>query len=377
MPRYTSRQAGVRKLLSVYSQWKRASVVRKQQHRHALKTLQRTMSSIPRQARHHSILSPTSTASSSDDSLRRSDTWASTACSTEDSDSGMDSISESFDSENGLDSINDDSSSSSSGTDSDNYETDSSLDSDDLTDDISESWDSSNLSDLGDSGDEADNEDEDEDEVISEDDGPTISQRIHKTLVDAFATRYQVPRNMLPRGPAYMHHVLKVLKLQRPDHFRTQLRVSPTTFDRLVDVLQRDSVFINNSNNPQMPVCEQLAIALYRFGRNGNGVTLQDVANWAGVAKGTVLLATQRVMTAVLRPNFMQAAVRYPTPVEKKEAKRWVQNHSCRAWRHGWLFVDGTLIPLYSRPYWYGESYYDRKSHYSLNVQVSQFIFLC
>ncbi len=32
--------------------------------------------------------------------------------------------------------------------------------------------------------------------------------------------------------------------------------------------------------------------------------------------------------------------------------------------------VDGTLVPLYYRPYWYAEAYFDRKSNYSLNIQV-------
>jgi hypothetical protein len=75
-------------------------------------------------------------------------------------------------------------------------------------------------------------------------------------------------------------------------------------------------------------------------------------------------------MTAVLRPGFMQTAVRMPTATEKEDAKAWVQNHSCKAWRNGWCFVDGTLIPLDQRPTWYGESYFDRKCNYSLNIQV-------
>jgi hypothetical protein len=75
-------------------------------------------------------------------------------------------------------------------------------------------------------------------------------------------------------------------------------------------------------------------------------------------------------MTALLRHSFMSEAVRLPTPEEKSKAKDWVEAHSCRAWRHGWIFVDGTLIPLFDRPHWYGESYFDRKCNYSLNVQV-------
>lgn len=119
-----------------------------------------------------------------------------------------------------------------------------------------------------------------------------------------------------------------------------------------------------------MPVKHQLAIALYRFGHYGNAASLDSIAKWAGYAKGTVLLATRRVMTAVLRPGFMQEAVRMPNVEEKEEAKQWVEDHSCHAWRDGWCLVDGTLVPLYERPFWYGESYFDRKCNYSLNIQV-------
>jgi hypothetical protein len=157
---------------------------------------------------------------------------------------------------------------------------------------------------------------------------------------------------------------------QRADHFRQSLRVSPLTFDKLVSALEDDPIFFNNSNSPQLPVDEQVAVALYRFGHDGNAASMQAVANWAGLGKGTVHLITRRVMTAVLRPGFMQEAVRMPTATEKEAAKRWVQQHSCKAWRNGWCFVDGTLVPLDQRPTWYGESYFDRKCNYSLNLQV-------
>jgi hypothetical protein len=32
--------------------------------------------------------------------------------------------------------------------------------------------------------------------------------------------------------------------------------------------------------------------------------------------------------------------------------------------------VDGTLVPLFEKPHHFGEGYFDRKSNYSLNVQV-------
>jgi hypothetical protein len=119
----------------------------------------------------------------------------------------------------------------------------------------------------------------------------------------------------------------------------------------------------------------QLAVVLYRFGHDGNAASIQGVANWAGLGKGTVHLITRRVMTAVLRPEFMQNAVHMPTDAEKEQAKQWVHKHSCKGWRDGWCFVDGTLVPLDERPHWYGESYFDRKCNYSLNIQVRSLIY--
>lgn len=199
---------------------------------------------------------------------------------------------------------------------------------------------------------------------------PFLRRWVQEEINSMYKTRYEQPRNTLPRGPSYLHHVLTTLKLGRADHFRQALRVSPRTFDALVAALEDDPVFFNNSNHPQLPVDQQLAVALYRFGHDGNAASIQGVANWAGLGKGTVHLITRRVMTAVLRPEFMQSAVRMPTQEEKDKAKRWVANHSCHRWRHGWCFVDGTLVPLDERPTWYGESYFDRKCNYSLNFQV-------
>jgi hypothetical protein len=152
------------------------------------------------------------------------------------------------------------------------------------------------------------------------------------------------------------------LKNVRSDHFHQALRISSTTFDWLVLLISADPVFFNNSNQPQMAVEEQLAIALYWFGHNGNTASLQSVANWAGVGKDTVTLATRCVMTAILHPDFMGEAVRMPGEEEKEAAKEWVAAHSCEAWKGGWCLVDSTLIPLFSRPHWFDSSYYDRKS---------------
>jgi hypothetical protein len=166
------------------------------------------------------------------------------------------------------------------------------------------------------------------------------------------------------------YSILDVYKQDRPDLFRRELCISPNTFDSLLARIENCLVFANNSQNQQIPIDHQLAITLFRFGHFGNAASMSQVASWAGYSVGTVLLATRRIMTAILQPDFMNNAVTLPTAEEKEEAKQWIEDHSCKAWRNGWCMVDGTLVPLFDRPFWYGESYFDRKSNYSLNIQV-------
>lgn len=167
-----------------------------------------------------------------------------------------------------------------------------------------------------------------------------------------------------------MSHLLHTLKTEQPRYFQEALRVSPLTFDYIINHIQNDPVFTNNSNNAQMPVPEQVAITLYHSGHDGNAASLQAIAGWAGTGKGTVNLVCQHVMVAVLHSDFIDKAVWLPTEMEKEVAKKWVEEHSCRGWHDGWCLVDGTLIPLYEHPHWYGESYFDRKCNYSLNLQI-------
>ncbi|KIK92117.1 hypothetical protein PAXRUDRAFT_794583, partial [Paxillus rubicundulus Ve08.2h10] len=141
-------------------------------------------------------------------------------------------------------------------------------------------------------------------------------------------------------------------------------------FDLLLAALQTDPVFQNQSNLPQMSVDAQLAIALYHFGHYGNAISTTMVALWAGVGYGTVRLLTNHIMTAVCRAEFRRVDLYWPTAEEKEEAKQWVEENSCPAWHNGWEMVDGTLIPLHSQPGFYGNSWYDCKSNYSMKVNI-------
>jgi len=63
-----------------------------------------------------------------------------------------------------------------------------------------------------------------------------------------YSHRYEMPRTQIPKPEQpFMKHLLKTLKARRPDHFRTELRVSPLTFDHLVGVIENDPVFVHHS----------------------------------------------------------------------------------------------------------------------------------
>jgi hypothetical protein len=156
--------------------------------------------------------------------------------------------------------------------------------------------------------------------------------------------------------------------------FRRNLRVSPDTFDELVQRIADHHVFHNQSNCQQFPVEIQLAITLFRFGHDGNSTSVEAVAQWAGVSVGTVVKTTRRVIIAFL--SLHDTVIRWPNEEEKEAAKEWVEAESCPSWRDGFCMVDGTLIPLFEKPGHHGEAYFDRKSNYSLNVQVSSFFFV-
>ena len=201
-----------------------------------------------------------------------------------------------------------------------------------------------------------------------------LAHRVCKALATIYSNCYHMGRKPgRIKPPAHLPLILTTYKDQEEFHhlFRQHLRIDPITFDNILTEISTDPVFTNQSRHPQMAVDRQLAITLFRFGHYGNAASLQRVADWAGVGKGTVLVVTRRVMTAVLRSSFKDQAIRMPTPEEKEGAKQWVgQRSKCMAWRDGWCFVDGTLVPLAFWPFWYGQSYFDRKCQYSLNIQV-------
>ena len=120
------------------------------------------------------------------------------------------------------------------------------------------------------------------------------SDAIMTGLFGLYSQRYLADQCPINKTKANLRLLLDDWKVNRPEIFRSHLWVMPQCFDLLVATLQDDPVFHNGSNVPQMPVEDQIAIALYRFGHFGNAVSNMKVALWAGVGYGTVHLVTNR-----------------------------------------------------------------------------------
>jgi hypothetical protein len=205
----------------------------------------------------------------------------------------------------------------------------------------------------------------------SSDEEPIAAQDYLDQMGYLYSVRYLQERRPISKTQENLRLLLYDHKINRPEIFRSYLRITPACFDDLVAAIQDDEVFHNNSQNGQIPVAEQVAITLYRFGHYGNAASCMKVALHFGVGYGTVQLVTIRVIKACCSECFRAASVQWPSAQAKEVAKEWIEKVSCPAWRDGWLMVDGTLVPLFRRPAFFGNVWFDRKSNYSMNVQVS------
>lgn len=177
--------------------------------------------------------------------------------------------------------------------------------------------------------------------------------------------------DQLPTLPDELKHNLAHLwwlKDNREKDFRRYVRVNPATFDALVECLSNSPEFKNNSNNPQTDIRVQLAVVLYRLGHYGNAASVAHIADWAGISIGSVINFTRRVLVALL--DLHDTAFPGVLPEMAEKSKEWARK-VCDAWMDGFMSADGSNIPLFTRPGHYGQSYFDKSSKYSMNLQAS------
>lgn len=103
-------------------------------------------------------------------------------------------------------------------------------------------------------------------------------------------TRYLYPREIFPKSIAVIDICLNINRYKRPREFRRYARMSPYLFGLLVQQLETQPMFCNDSNNGelQIPVERQLLRTLIRMGSYGNAASLAKIGDLCGMGKCTV-----------------------------------------------------------------------------------------
>jgi hypothetical protein len=148
-----------------------------------------------------------------------------------------------------------------------------------------------------------------------------VTQDIEILLAICWTRYFEVHETILKAGNLHLAWDFA----QSPQHYHRfvqMLRVTPTSFQCLHDLIVDHTVFMSWSNRPQAPVQIQLSVFLFHTGRFGNGARVTDVARTAGILEGTVHLFMQRVIVALL--SLHDIAMAKPTALEIEAEKRGV-----------------------------------------------------
>ena len=156
------------------------------------------------------------------------------------------------------------------------------------------------------------------------------------------------------------HHIQKAGSLylawgyaQNPDahhRFQQMLWVSPLVFNILLSLIWDHPVFQNNSAILQTQVEVQLAVTLYQMGQNGNGASIEDIAQVARCSIGSVENFTQWCFNAI--KSLHDIFIWRLTPEEKEIEKQWIEKEMgfSGTLQEGYLMYNGTIIVSYKKP---------------------------
>ncbi|SPO30118.1 uncharacterized protein UTRI_05957 [Ustilago trichophora] len=211
-----------------------------------------------------------------------------------------------------------------------------------------------------------------QDDLFSDGDDNDVDDSIMHQLLDTYmqaaSQRYTAPRGRKRRRQDHLVDLLDEYQHTDRKLFRGLVRMTPTAFEDLVTRLHQTRAF-NAGQLERSEVREQVAVALYRFGRSGNGAGFRDIALHCGCSQGSVNNWTRRTIEALL--EITPEVLTFATEDERSRSARWVSNHvDVPEWSRGWLVADGTHIPLAWKPALYHVDYFSYKHMYSCNIAL-------
>ena len=183
---------------------------------------------------------------------------------------------------------------------------------------------------------------------------------IKEILLVLSSSRYLVSQNYsLAKSQHWWH---EILPLYDDIHFKKVLRMEKQQFNKLVQVLQDDTIFQNGGSKPQAPVELQLAIFLRRLGSKDD---IESICSRFGVSEGTIILYVNRIMKAIRNKKSMFI--------------QWPRNDKCVAVHTGFQTIggfqnvigaiDGTHFILNEAPAQDPTAFFTRKKRYAIQYQ--------
>ncbi|POW06436.1 hypothetical protein PSTT_08985 [Puccinia striiformis] len=195
---------------------------------------------------------------------------------------------------------------------------------------------------------------------------PTISQLAFPRspmLQKTFDTLFSEEAEAMDLLQQVLSH--RYLEARRPPKSRAA-RTSKDGFVQVLEKIVGNPVFHRGGGRwAQLPIAHQLALTLERLGSNGNGASVGRFSRNLQVGRGTVIKVSRQVIAALVSLGRMY--VQWPNRERRAEISEVLR---MEGFERCVGFVDGTTIPLFQRPGFDGETFFDCKKRYSLNAQI-------
>ena len=182
---------------------------------------------------------------------------------------------------------------------------------------------------------------------------------VYFSLITLLQIRYFEPRIYVHKSQEWFN---KILPYYDNTRFKKIFRMTPQNFYNLSSLIKTHPIFNTNGTKQQADVSLQLAVFLRRL-------TVSDIFTICalfGVAEGTVILYTQRVLEAIL--SFKLHFVKWPNDEERQDVLQGFKDIG--GFQNVIGSIDGTHVILTNKPPKDPEVFFNRKKHYSIHVQA-------
>ena len=179
------------------------------------------------------------------------------------------------------------------------------------------------------------------------------------SLLELSEQRYFNPRTYVSKSSYWYNEILPSYDDKR---FKKILRMTSESFKKLVQLISSHDIFKSNSQRKQAPVELQLALFLHRLGSRSD---IFNICSKFGIAEGTVILYTKRVVKAIIAQKHL--FVQWPKREKRSFTHRGFQ--LIGGFENVIGAVDGTHVILNEKPSKSPELYFNRKKCYSIHCQ--------